>query len=211
VDVYERTRRAWRAQRRRRTGRPVRMIIDGLRGAVQGAATRDAISSVEKAHASHLVVVRRGGAFISYRGGDSGSYGVLLHRELTRHFGQDSAFLDNESLPAGADYVDELLSRVRRASVLIAVIGSRWLIAADAAGRRRIDDPTDWIRRELTEAFNAGITVIPVLTEDARMPVDSELPAEIAALGRCQYRRLRNQDASADLARILADLEDRGI
>ena len=62
---------------------------------------------------------------------------------------------------------------------------------------RRIDDPADWIRRELAEAFAAGVRVIPVLTDDAEMPTEDELPGDLAALARCQYRRLRHRDAGA--------------
>lgn len=53
--------------------------------------------------------------FINYRGADSHSYGALLYTELARHFGDDHVFLDAESIPAGADFVDELLTRSGRA------------------------------------------------------------------------------------------------
>jgi hypothetical protein len=144
--------------------------------------------------------------FINYRGEDSRSYGALLYTDLIRQFGDDQVFLDAESIPAGADFVQELLGRVRSARVVLAVIGPRWLTAVDDTGRRRIDDPADWIRRELSEAFTAGVRVIPVLTDQAELPRESELPADIAALSRCQYRHLRHHDPRADLARIVTDL-----
>jgi hypothetical protein len=115
-------------------------------------------------------------------------------------------FLDCESIPAGADYIDELLEQVRSARVLLAVIGRRWLTVRDQAGRRRIDNPDDWIRRELAEAFRASIRIIPILTEQIEIPTEADLPADIAALSRCQYRRLRHHDSTADLARIVGDL-----
>lgn len=145
--------------------------------------------------------------FINYRGADSDSYGVLLYQHLVGHFGEDLVFVDCESIPAGADFVEELLGRVRSARVLLAVIGPRWLTAADpATGQRLIDNPDDWIRRELREAFAAGVRVIPVLTEQIMSPAEGDLPADIAMLSRCQYRRLRHHDSTADLARIVADL-----
>jgi tetratricopeptide (TPR) repeat protein len=144
--------------------------------------------------------------FINYRGEDSHSYGALLYTELVRRFGDEQVFLDCESIPAGADFVEELLGRVRSARVVLAMIGPRWLIATDTTGQRRIDNPDDWIRRELAEAFTAGVRVIPVLTEQITMPAAAELPADIAALSRCQYRRLRHHDPTADLARIVTDL-----
>jgi hypothetical protein len=143
--------------------------------------------------------------FISYRGEDSYGYGALLHAELSRRFGPESVFLDAESIPAGADYVEQLLDRVRRARVAAAVIGPRWLAAANGSGRL-IDDPADWVRRELVAAFEAGVRVIPVLTDEARMPAELELPEELAALSRCQFRRLRHREASRDVSRLAADL-----
>jgi tetratricopeptide (TPR) repeat protein len=150
-------------------------------------------------------VVVAGGVFINYRGVDSRSYGALLYTELSRHFGAETVFLDSESIQAGADFAEELLARVRGCRVLLAVIGPRWLTTAGAGGRI-IDDPADWVRRELVEALDAGVRVIPVLTDDAVLPAEADLPAEIAGLGRCQYRRLRHREATTDLTRLRVDL-----
>jgi hypothetical protein len=154
------------------------------------------------------LIVVLGVVFINYRSEDSNCYGQLLYGELSRRFGPDLVFLDSASIPAGADFVDQLLGRVRAARVVLAVIGTRWLTAARPDGRRRIDDPGDWIRRELVAAFDAGVRVIPVLTDNAEMPTEADLPADLARLARCQYRRLRQRDGSGDLARLAADLED---
>ena len=123
-----------------------------------------------------------GGVFINYRGEDSQSYGALLYAEMRRHFGAELVFLDSESIPAGVDFPGQLMARVRDCGVLLAVIGPRWLSAAGTGGQRRIDDPADWIRRELAEAFAAGVRVVPVLTgprfprawaaQDTRRPPD---------------------------------------
>src|SRR5262249_52167809 len=147
-----------------------------------------------------------GEVFISYRSEDSHSYGALLYVDLSLRFGLERVFLDSESIPAGADFAAELLSRVRRASVLLAVLGPRWLTITDATGTPRITDPADWPRRELAEAFALGMRVIPVLTDGARLPAENGLPAALAHLARCQYRRLRHRDATADLVRIASDL-----
>lgn len=144
--------------------------------------------------------------FINYRSADCHSYGALLYVELSNRFGADLVFLDNESIPAGADFVSHLLRRVRGAWIVLAVIGPGWLSATDALGNRRLDDPQDWIRRELAEAFAADITVIPVLTDGASMPLEHQLPHDIARLGRCQYRRLRHREARFDIARLVADI-----
>ena len=146
--------------------------------------------------------------FINYRGEDSHSYGALLYTDLARRFGADQVFLDCESIPAGADFESELLERVRSARVILAVIGPRWLSATDSTGRR-IDDPDDWIRRELVEAFTAGVRVIPVLTDHALLPAEAELPADIAALSRRQARPLRHRESYDERLPRLARLSSK--
>lgn len=71
--------------------------------------------------------------------------------------------LDSRSIPA-ADFVEELLGRLR-ASVLLVMIGPRWLTVTDAARQRRIEDPRDWVRKEIAEALTHGLYVIPVLID----------------------------------------------
>lgn len=147
-----------------------------------------------------------GDVFVSYRGDDSGMAAALLYGELTRRLGVDRVFLDCRSIPPGADYVQWLVCQVRSARVVLAVIGPDWLTLTTPTGRRRIDDPADWIHRELAEAFAARVTVIPVLTDDAVLPLESELPTALGPLSRCQYRRLRRCEIPTDLDRIVTGL-----
>ena len=144
--------------------------------------------------------------FINYRRADSGSYGALLYVDLVRYFGPGVVFMDSMSIPAGSDFTVELVERVRHTQVLLAVIGPAWLTATGATGDRLIDDPADWVRRELVAAFAARVRVIPVLIDGAMLPAEAELPADIAALSRCQYRWLRSGDIVFDLDRLHRDL-----
>lgn len=52
----------------------------------------------------------------------------------------------------------------------------------DADGRRRIDDPGDFVRQEIELGLRTGIRVIPVLVGQAPEPKGADLPAGIAAL-----------------------------
>jgi WD40 repeat protein len=45
-----------------------------------------------------------------------------------------------------------------------------------------------------------------VLTDHATLPSEADLPPDIVALSRCQYRHLRRREPTSDLARIVADL-----
>jgi hypothetical protein len=144
-----------------------------------------------------------GGIFINYRGDDSQTAAALIDRELAARFGSDQVFLDSRSISAGSDFVQELLGRVRACSVLLVVIGPRWLTLANEAGQRRIDDPADWVRREIAEALTHGLRVIPVLIGDAALPAEADLPRDIAGLSRRQYVSLRHRYTSLDLAHVV--------
>jgi tetratricopeptide (TPR) repeat protein len=141
-----------------------------------------------------------GSIFINYRGDDSDTVAALIDHHLTARFGSDQVFLASRSIPAGADFVEELLERLRQCSVLLVVIGPRWLSVTDVADHRRIDDPADWVRREIAEALSHRLRVIPILTGDAALPAEAELPDDIAALSRRQYVSLRRRHISFDLA-----------
>lgn len=146
------------------------------------------------------------GIFINYRGEDSDTASALIDRELTAKFGSERVFLDSRSIPAGTDFTEEVLSRLRKCGVLLVVMGRRWLTIADEAGGRRIDDPRDWVRREITAAFTYGLRVIPVLMDGVQFPVEAELPPEIAGLGRRQHVPLRRRYTAVDLAYLVEQI-----
>ncbi|ANZ34797.1 hypothetical protein BBK82_00605 [Lentzea guizhouensis] len=138
--------------------------------------------------------------FVNYRVLEQPGYATLLHRELAQTFGQDRVFLASRSLRAGDDFVQEVFAHLRRSQVLLAVIGPHWL---DHTG----DPGEDWVLREITEAFELGIRVVPVLVEDAVLPAD--LPPGVEALHRCQYVRLRHYSIDSDISALVTHL--RGI
>jgi hypothetical protein len=140
-----------------------------------------------------------GGIFINYRGEDSQMTAALIDRELTARFGSDQVFLDCRSIPTGSDFAEELLERVRTCSVLLVVIGPHWLTLTNEAGQRRIDDPKDWLRREIVEALAHGLRVIPVLIDGVTLPAEAQLPGDIAGLSRRQYVPLRRRYTEVDL------------
>lgn len=144
-----------------------------------------------------------GGVFINYRGEDSQTCAALLDRELSERFGKDRVFLDSRSIAVGEDFVEVLLGRLRTCSILLVVIGPHWLALTDQAGQRRIDSSADWTRREIMEALAHGLRVIPVLTDGGQLPAESELPDDIAGLGRRQYVHVRRRYIDYDLAQLV--------
>src|SRR5262249_13885139 len=119
---------------------------------------------------------------------------------LAARLGSDRVFLDCRSIPAGADFAEELLGRLRACSVLVVGIGPRWLTLTDTAGQRPIDDPRGWIRRVVAEALVGGVRGVPVLAGDAALPAEADLRADMAGLSRRQSLPLRHRYTTVDLA-----------
>lgn len=120
--------------------------------------------------------------FISYRRDDSAGYAGRLYDGLCERFGSDSVFMDVGSIDPGEDFVAAINEAVGDSDVLIALIGPRWLSITDNEGRRRLDNPNDFVRLEIMSALEQDIRVIPLLVRDAEMPAADELPAELEEL-----------------------------
>jgi hypothetical protein len=144
--------------------------------------------------------------FISYRTGDEPFGAALIDTALCARLGPDAVFRAPRSIPPGENFADAILGAVRESSVLLAVIGPRWLGATGRDGEPRLRNPGDWVRRELLAAFHSGTRVVPVLLH-ANLPQEHELPPPLARLGSNQYLRLHHRYAPADLARLVDEVE----
>jgi hypothetical protein len=141
-------------------------------------------------------------AFINYRTGDGEATATLFERELSRRFGAEKIFRASQGVQLGSDFELEILEAVRRSSVLLAVVGPRWLYAQDESGRRLLDKRSDWTRREIIEAFACNVRVIPVLIGSTPRLISHQLPAPLQPLARCQYLRFDHRDADAGIQRL---------
>ncbi|WP_234357257.1 toll/interleukin-1 receptor domain-containing protein [Streptomyces sp. NBRC 110028] len=80
---------------------------------------------------------------------------------------------------------------------MLAVVGSAWTRFAEL---RRADD---WVRREILEAFECGVPVVPVLEGRKTERLNgADLPPELERLAEVQSVRLDMQNAVADLRRL---------
>ena len=97
------------------------------------------------------------------------------------------------------------MAAVGSCAVLLAVIGVGWLTATGEDGRRRLDDPGDFVRLEIEAALARDVRVIPVLVDGARMPRAADLPASLEGLARRQALELN--PGSFDTSRLLRMLD----
>jgi len=146
--------------------------------------------------------------FLSYRRDDSTSATGRLADALEAHFGDERVFRDRE-IGAGDDFVAAIRRSVESATVVLVVVGRRWVGASDAAGRRRLDDPGDFVRLEVELALAARVAMVPVLVEGAAMPSAADLPASLADFSRCQAVELSDTRWRYDVDRLIEMLQAR--
>ena len=90
--------------------------------------------------------------------------------------------MDVAAIEPGRDFRKAIDQSVATCSVLLAIIGHEWLELKDAQGRRRLDDPNDFVRIELASALRRDIPVIPILVRGAKMPKAEQLPHDLREL-----------------------------
>ncbi|WP_333856992.1 toll/interleukin-1 receptor domain-containing protein, partial [Denitromonas sp.] len=147
------------------------------------------------------------GIFISYRRDDSAGYAGRLYDRLAGHFGPGRVFMDVEGIEPGTDFVDAIENAVASCRVLIVLIGDEWLSTTDASGRRRLDDPHDFIRLETRAALARDIRVVPVLLDRAPMPAYEALPEDLRPLVRRQAVELNHKQWEATSGELIRTLE----
>lgn len=118
--------------------------------------------------------------FISYRREDAEGQAGRLFDDLVQRFGDQSVFMDVAAIEPGRDFRKAIDEHVASCGVLLALIGKNWVDARDQAGRRRLDDPLDFVRLETAAALKRDIPVVPVLVQGASMPRADQLPADMA-------------------------------
>jgi tetratricopeptide (TPR) repeat protein len=149
-----------------------------------------------------------GNIFINYRREESGHVAGRLHDSLAPTFGSKKLFMDVDNIPAGSDFADQLKSQVAACDAMLAIIGPNWLNAMDESGRRRLDNPDDFVAIEIEAALARKIPVIPVLVDGARMPKASELPDSLKPLAHRQAILIRHENYRTDAEGLIAKMRE---
>jgi hypothetical protein len=92
----------------------------------------------------------------------------------------------------GQDFVKAIRRTLQSCAVMLVVIGREWATIDMRTKRRRLDNPDDFVRVEVTAALaNEQIVVMPVLIEGAEMPRKEDLPTDLQPLVSLYALRLR--------------------
>ena len=145
--------------------------------------------------------------FISYRRDDAKWQAREIYRALTQVLPRDHVFMDIDSIPPGADFVDILEGWVEQSDILLALIGSGWVNAMDPkSGRRRLENPDDFVRIEVRKGLARGIPVVPVLLDGAAIPEADQLPDDLKKLVRRHAEFIEHRTVDTDVERLIKKL-----
>jgi hypothetical protein len=145
--------------------------------------------------------------FLSYRQSDTLGQTGRLADALEARYGRDAVFRDIDSIEAGQRFEEVIERALAGCKVFLPLIGDDWLTVRGADGRRRLDDPRDFVRREVVAALARGIPVIPLLLEGARVPAATELPPELRPLLDHQALELSETRWDFDVGRLVEAID----
>ena len=141
--------------------------------------------------------------FISYRRDDTAHAADRIYEALTKVLPKDHVFIDIEKLPPGTIYSQVLREWVAKCDVLLALIGPRWLGAADPqTGTPRLGNPDDFVRLEIREALEQD-KAVPVILDGTKMPEAHELPDDLKKLSRLQAQFIERRTFDTDTKRLI--------
>lgn len=147
--------------------------------------------------------------FISYRRDDSQWPADQLYRVLKAYVDDPDKdiFIDVDSMPLGIDFSAHLRSQVLQCDYVLALIGPGWLNVVDRrTGKRRLEDPNDFVRVELATALASGIKVVPILLDGAAFPEERDLPEDLAKLAKRAGVEVRRLSFDSDVNRLIEGL-----
>jgi len=145
--------------------------------------------------------------FLSYRQSDTLGQTGRLADALEARYGRGAVFRDLDSIEAGQRFEAVIERALADCRVFLPLIGDDWLTVRGADGRRRLDDPQDFVRREVATALARGIPVIPLLLEGARIPAATELPTELRPMLERQALELSETRWDFDVGRLVAAID----
>jgi len=139
---------------------------------------------------------------ISYRRSDSLDATGRIYDWLRLHFNRTGMFFrDIDDMPLASDFADVLETAIANCTIVIVIIGSRWL---EELHRRQTLGRADHLVMEIEIARRLGKTVLPVMLNGTRMPNAEDLPDSLQWLTRIHYHEVHGDSNFPDHMRRLA-------
>ncbi len=140
--------------------------------------------------------------FINYRREDSAGFAGRLSDTLGNYFGRDRVFRDVTDIDYGDDFEQVIDQKLSESGAVVVVIGDKWSSVTNAEGERRLEDPADYVSREISAALQSAVPVVPVLIGDAHKPRKDELPESLGELSRRNAMTITDERWDFDVTRL---------
>lgn len=147
-----------------------------------------------------------GSVFISYRREDSQGQARALFQDLVARLGRSAVFMDVDSIALGRDFREVLQERLATCDLMLVLIGPDWLSGTDRTGRRRLDNPADYVCLEIAAALERKIPIAPLLLQGAQMPTAEQLPESIRELAYRNGFELSHNRWDSDVQELMKRL-----
>jgi Sulfatase-modifying factor enzyme 1/TIR domain len=149
--------------------------------------------------------------FISYRRDDAKWQAREIYRALKQVLPSDHVFMDIDSIPVGVDFVEFLEGWVDQCDIMLALIGAGWAQGIDPkTGRRRLENPDDFVRIEVRKGLSRGIPVVPVMLDGTTIPDPGQLPDDLQRLIRRNAEFIDHRTVETDVERLIKKLRLTG-
>jgi len=147
--------------------------------------------------------------FLSCRRDDSRLTAGRLAQFLDGIPAVESVFLDVNDIEIAENFKQKIDKTLTRSSHVFLLIGTGWMGHDQATGRNRISDPHDPVRQETSIALCSNIKIVPILIDEARMPIADELPEDLKPLSNINAFSLRTSHFDVDIDNLLDALHGK--
>jgi hypothetical protein len=144
--------------------------------------------------------------FISYRRDDVPGQVGRLYGRLADHYGDEAVFMDVESLVLGQRFEEVILDRIRKAKVMLVVMGPGW-----QAVRQRPNGEPDLFQVEIDTAIAHNTTISALLIDRTTAPDTTALPEALQEVFDRQTFSIRQEAFNRDVSALIEGLEKTGI
>jgi hypothetical protein len=147
--------------------------------------------------------------FISYRRVDTAAHALALRLELETDFRAAQIFLDTHTIQGSDEWPKQIQDALRLAKVVVVMIGKGW-IGPTESGSRRLDDPNDWVHKEIAAALNLKQgAIIPILVDGAPPLRRIDLPDALKDLADIQPIKVDLNEWDKDIKFIVSVLRSK--
>jgi hypothetical protein len=146
------------------------------------------------------------GIFISYRRSDSKSDARSICQRLEKTFAKRKVFIDVDSIRPGEDFQSVLKNDLEKCSIMVVVIGPRWLELLRPSGPADSETSHDYVYLEVASALERKLPIFPVLVDGATMPEAKDLPDNLKPLAFRQAYSVRHDSFPRDMSGLEQEL-----